>query len=163
MSVHQNIELVATGVDFVGDGVRSAAGILKDLIEGAEQSIWIAAYRFDPESADLLDHLEMKATQNIEVVIIVNSLKNQHRDIIRRVKDLGEKVKVIDYSQHRRFEHELMHAKVLVADSKRAFIGSSNFGVGGLRNNLEVNVLVEGKIAWELSSLLNKLANRCKI
>ena len=51
------------------------------------------------------------------------------------------------------------HAKLLIVDSKHAYIGSANFTSPGLTGNLEVGVLVHGTIAAQVNSFLKYLVD----
>lgn len=51
------------------------------------------------------------------------------------------------------------HAKAVVIDRKRALIGSANFTWGGMAINHEIGVLLKGKYAWDIASLIDRFAS----
>ena len=53
---------------------------------------------------------------------------------------------------------QTLHAKVIVADRKKAILGSANFSWGGMSSHYEIGVLVEGKDARTLSELVDEIA-----
>ncbi|HXG23887.1 MAG TPA: phospholipase D-like domain-containing protein [Chthonomonadales bacterium] len=54
----------------------------------------------------------------------------------------------------------LLHAKVIVIDRRQAIVGSANLTAGGLGKNHEIAVLVEGEVAWEIASLIDRMVGR---
>jgi len=50
-----------------------------------------------------------------------------------------------------------LHAKVIVFDRNRALVGSSNLSRRGLENNLELGIIVEGKIAAGLADVVERV------
>jgi len=53
---------------------------------------------------------------------------------------------------------QTLHAKVIVADRKKAILGSANFSWGGMSSHYEIGVLIEGKDARTLSELVDEIA-----
>jgi len=52
----------------------------------------------------------------------------------------------------------ILHAKLIIADGVRAYVGSANFTKSGLNHGLEAGVLVEGEIAsafWRWSKAIS--------
>ena len=55
-----------------------------------------------------------------------------------------------------------LHAKLIVADGKKAYVGSANFTSSGLDHGLEAGVLVEGKVATDFASWTKAIAVACE-
>jgi phosphatidylserine/phosphatidylglycerophosphate/cardiolipin synthase-like enzyme len=49
------------------------------------------------------------------------------------------------------------HAKFCISDAQKAYLGSANFTAPGLGGNLEMGVLVEGKLAAQISNFWTDL------
>lgn len=57
------------------------------------------------------------------------------------------------------FQKQMLHAKVVVVDRKKAVLGSANFSWGGMAAHYEIGVLLEGDEAWTLSKLVDDVAD----
>jgi phosphatidylserine/phosphatidylglycerophosphate/cardiolipin synthase-like enzyme len=57
-------------------------------------------------------------------------------------------------------ESSIMHAKVVVADQLRVLIGSANFTSGGMNNNFELGLRVDGPVATSIVRLVSSLLER---
>ena len=55
-------------------------------------------------------------------------------------------------------DNKSVHGKVIMADRNTAVVGSANFSWRGMATNYEVSVLLEGKEAWTLSKIVDRLA-----
>lgn len=49
----------------------------------------------------------------------------------------------------------MLHAKVVIADKKRAYVGSANFSQNGLSNSIEVGIAIAGRPALQLDRWFN--------
>jgi cardiolipin synthase len=133
--------------------------VMHELVASAEREIHLLAYVFTRAAAPLLTQVETALARGLRVTIVVNVIPGQNiemqaeLDVMRRAYAHTATIKCFapdDGSQ--------LHAKVLVADRERAVIGSANYSWGGLVANHEVGVLVEGRPAWELARMTDRLA-----
>ncbi|QBY55535.1 phospholipase D-like domain-containing protein [Cupriavidus oxalaticus] len=69
---------------------------------------------------------------------------------IKTLREAGAKVSVLAPEQHEGFT-PILHAKVVIGDGVKAYIGSANFTKSGLDHGLEAGVLVDGEIANQFS------------
>ena len=51
----------------------------------------------------------------------------------------------------------MVHAKVVIADKKRAYVGSANFSQNGLSNSIEVGIAIAGTPALQLAHWFNEI------
>lgn len=128
---------------------------IRDLIDSATRSIAIEVeFATDPE---LLAHLGARAKAGVDVAVLVSAQpmdKCTGEDIdaseIAALNQVGvEKVAVM--------RKLVLHAKTIVVDGGRAYVGSENLSANSLDNNREVGVLlsdraVVGKIAKTISN-----------
>jgi phosphatidylserine/phosphatidylglycerophosphate/cardiolipin synthase-like enzyme len=151
------IILLATGERLVGGGVRAFDPVIAGLLETAHREIQIAIYRIDASALPLLDLLEQAAARGVRILILVSALENQPVPVRERLESMSHwpQVRVVDF---RRAAGGLLHAKVVLVDRERVVIGSANLTWGGLVGNHEIGVLIEGAEAWEIGSLLDRLA-----
>jgi len=154
------VEIIATGKGFESPGVRSFETVIKELFQSAQIEVQVAIYLISPSAIDLVQFLGDRASRGIRVTIILNSLKETcssvRQILLNFSRTLGDLFRV--YSFKERFGTDL-HAKVVVVDRKKAIIGSSNFSWGGMVENHEMGVMVEGYPAWQIATLLDNLVD----
>jgi len=59
-------------------------------------------------------------------------------------------------------EKRQLHAKIIVADRKKAIVGSANLSWGGMYSNYEIGLLIEGEAAWKLAEIVDTLGIKLK-
>jgi phosphatidylserine/phosphatidylglycerophosphate/cardiolipin synthase-like enzyme len=77
-------------------------------------------------------------------------LKGEDGDLIR------ERLRVLKVSRST-FLNGLIHAKCIVVDCKRGYLGSANFSMSGLERNLELGVALSTEEAAALDALITYL------
>jgi cardiolipin synthase len=150
------VEILATGERFIGKGFRAIEPSIEELIKSAKNEIQIATFLFKDTARPVLDLLRAAAERGVKLTIAVNQLKEQPKEIVQRLGELGREyphVRIVDFVG----VGGILHAKVLVADRKVAIVGSANFTWHGFVTNHELAVLVRGQPAWDLASLLDRL------
>ena len=98
--------------------------------------------------------------REVLVVVILNKLEEQDEKIrskIRKMERQYRKFRVVDFTDLAGGD---MHAKVIVADRKKAIIGSANFSWPGMSHNYEMGVQLEGDYAWKLGNIIDGIENR---
>ena len=53
-------------------------------------------------------------------------------------------------------EKRTLHAKVILVDRDRAFVGSFNFTTNSLTNNREMGLFLDGKVVSEIQTVFEK-------
>jgi len=151
------ITLLATGERLVGKGVRAFNPVLEEVLRTAEREIQIAVYRMDTSAMHLLNILEEAVRRGIRILVVVNAVEDQPPEIRRKLQELKrwQGTRVVDFQSN---TGSLLHAKAVVVDRRRAILGSANLTWGGLVQNHEIGILVEGPEAWEIACLLDALA-----
>lgn len=151
-----DIQILATGSKFIGEGVRGTGQVIEELIRQAKNEIQIMAYLFT-ESGKIIPLLEKSLQKGIKVTIVINDLGKQDAEIKKKISILGKEfsnLKVVNFLKE---GGEQLHAKVVVVDRKKAVVGSANFSWSGLTRNYEVGVLLSGEAAWKLGKLVDDL------
>lgn len=153
------IEVLATGPQFVKSGTRGIEPVIEELITGASDEIQITAYVFTVKARHILELLEKAAEKGIKITMVVNNLEEQHGMIKTKLRELAGKyrhVKIVDFA--RSHDNQELHAKLVVVDRKKAVVGSANFSWSGMYGNCEIGLLVTGKHAWELAKVIDVIS-----
>lgn len=149
-------ELLFTGNGF-GTAGRAVGPVLHELIEGARQELHLLAYSLRASAPDLAPLLTAAALRGVSTTVIVDRFLDQPptvRDWLTTMAADHGHVRIVSFEE----PNASLHAKVLVADRKRAVVGSANFTWSGLVTNHEVAVLLEGEPARTLALAVDRLA-----
>lgn len=156
------IQILATGPDLAVRGIRRIEPVIEETIREARKELQILAYLFTPKALHILNLVEEAAERGVRITMVINNLKSQPQAIKSKLKSLTKKsqnVSVFDFTGSNK---EQLHAKIIVADRKRAIIGSANFTWGGMFSNYEIGVLIEDKSIWDLARVIDSLAQQSK-
>jgi len=152
-----DVQILATGPEFLKRGFRGTKPVIEKLIRDAKKEIKIFAYKLGPDM-DLWELIEEKLKQEkpVNVTIILNlpeqtpGVQDKLYNLEKKFGKKGGRFRLIDFEK---LEGALLHAKVLVVDREKVVIGSANFSWGGMVNHYELGVLIEGPSAWEIANL----------
>jgi cardiolipin synthase len=153
------VQILATGPELVREGARAIEPVIEELMLHAKTEIHMVAYVFTPQASRFLTLLKETAERGIRLTIVVNHMEGQDRTVRDRLMSLAgtfAHAKVTSFSKN----GVQLHAKAVVADRKRAVVGSANFSWGGMATNYELGVLLEGDAAWHMARLIDLLASR---
>jgi phosphatidylserine/phosphatidylglycerophosphate/cardiolipin synthase-like enzyme len=154
-----HIEILATGPELIASGVRGTDPVVEELIRKAKSEIQMIAYRFTERASHILDILEEALERGVKVVLIVNHFESQDETIRARLLELSRKfdhAEIVDFRDPRGAP---LHAKLLLADRKRAVVGSANLSWGGMFSNYEIGLLMEGEGVWKLAQVFDLLSS----
>ena len=154
------IQLVATGRGLIGRGIRSFHSVMEEILLDAEEEIVIAAYTISGNLKDLLVLLEDAAAKGVRISIILNKIESQPQNVVKLLEKLSTEyphMRIYD------FQHEIedLHMKVIIADRRRAIIGSANLTWKGMVENLELGVFIEGGLAENVSRIIDEIRVFC--
>ncbi len=137
----ENLELCWTGPR--GNlRIRRTEQAITELLTTSDEKIEFLGYYITPYAERLISLIEKKLKEGIEVMMIVNEAKEKE-DLIDWSRDLKNEPTI--YSWIGQEEGSTLHAKCVVSDDERAFIGSSNFTYHGMRKNLELGLVIKDK------------------
>lgn len=80
---------------------------------------------------------------------------------VKILHEAGAQVRILAPKQHDGLT-PILHAKLIIADCVKAYVGSANFTKSGLDHGLEAGVLVEGQIANAFSVWGNAIEATCE-
>jgi cardiolipin synthase len=143
---------------------RDLDHFLRELVASATSSLLIAAPYLSPAGMTALQPSIATAAQpGAWVRLITGNMEDADGWNRRAIRSLlnGEEGEII----RRRFRvltarsetPVLLHAKVVIADGTRAYLGSANISLGALERNLELGVALEAAQAETLERLFSFL------
>lgn len=153
--MHRSVHLIGTGLPVVGKHARSVQAVLEDLISGARREVMIAAYTMSGNLGDFFNLLRAAVTRGVSLRIVVNRFDSQPDSVQNFLLDLSRKFQHVET-----FSYEgdgELHMKVVVADRRRAIVGSANLTWKGLTENLELCTFVEGRLARMVAEILDEV------
>jgi phosphatidylserine/phosphatidylglycerophosphate/cardiolipin synthase-like enzyme len=153
--MYANIIPVATGEKWIGSGVRSSYSVVMELIGGAREQLVLTAYVLT--NMDVVNNIIQVLDRGVRVTIYLydNSEENTIDEAVRQIIEVQ---KEYSYLKVKIVRTKVLHAKVIVADSRKVLVGSANFTHYGLKRNYELGFLVEdAEIAGRILSLIGKV------
>jgi HKD family nuclease len=130
------------------------------LITDSRQEIILASPFFEEEGVNMLaTTLQYAIRRGVKVKIITRRTSENTTIIKKLISSIDgssrENLFIYEYKEKLDGESFTFHAKVLVADRSKAYLGSANFTQYGFERNIELGVLLKGKQVKPLYSLLN--------
>lgn len=148
------IQILSSGDIFVEKGVISIESKLLETLEKTERELYIVMYTISGNPENFWNKLEILLRRNVQVSIVIEG-SIQHsaktKDILNRLQ------KYKNFNLYFYTKENPLHAKLVVSDGKRAVVGSANISSGGLVQNHEIAVYLEGEEVWTLKKLAEKL------
>jgi phosphatidylserine/phosphatidylglycerophosphate/cardiolipin synthase-like enzyme len=166
-------ELVVTGPDFGGVPSRDTRVIVREMFESARRSVLIVGYAFyrsDQIFQPLADR--MVSNPGLTVRIVVNVHPKRGRSPEQTVRKFGEDFLRTNWPFDPRpeiyyFPGSLedqgsglasVHAKLIVVDTKRVYLGSANFTTAAFERNIEAGIrLSSAAMGHELTNHFDQL------
>jgi len=105
-----------------------------------------------------VDHLAQATSRGTHVTVLTrdvadngDNFEHVHR-IYETVADTGNigNLSMFEYDS----EHGNLHAKALIADGEKAYVGSANFTNYSLKNAIEIGLIVRGPVVEELTEFI---------
>lgn len=149
--------IVVTGPELLARGHRGVEPLVQELVETARREIQLVAYLLTPSASRLLDRLAGAAERGVRVEVIVNRLENQDWEVRQWLREACSRLKAIRVFDFSNSDRRELHAKICIADRRRAVVGSANFSWGGLVSNYEIGVELEGQAVWDLAKVVDEL------
>ena len=152
------VSLLLSPSDFAGlhGRCRTTRADIEELIVEAAKSILVTAYTFDDPRISTL--LATRAEEGVRVEVYLDKdqfLNDKYSRVARqsvhdRLIDAGARVHLLDTQPDATF-----HVKALIADNRKAVIGSANITTRGLDRNTEIGLLLEGPTVAHLATAVN--------
>lgn len=138
---------------------------LEELVMDADDSLVMVTPFFTEFGIEkFVTRLARRAADGVTVDVITRDTdEGDAAEAVRQLemaaKDIGrgapEKISVYDYGT----ATERLHAKALVADGERAYIGSANLTSYSLQEAIEIGVIVAGPVVAEINTFLVEVCN----
>lgn len=142
----------------MGTGVGSIVTALEEMLTGAVREIHVLAFAVSDGAERLFDLLADRLHDGVRITMIVQRLNHQHHNAPEHLKRLAtlypNSFLLYDFTPE---EQEALHAKCVVVDRKKAFLGSANLSFNGLIRNHELGVIIEGATANDLVVIIERL------
>ena len=139
-------------------------------IDKAQQEIWLISAYLIP-TPELEEALQRAEDRGVQVRILTNSISsNNHltahsayRKHLRRLVEMGVEVHEVRadakdrdvYIESPVEDKSLcLHAKILIFDRSRVFVGSANLDPRSLRINTEMGLLIESPVAFGICAAI---------
>jgi hypothetical protein len=139
---------------------------LLDIIAGTERWVALASPFWDVETVNEFSEVLIR---RLEAGVYVHILSRFKRDRTNKgdpqlIAKLGryERCKLYAWYQPSRVDRlkeQSFHFKAVVSDDNRAYLGTANMTIGGLRSRMELGVLLEGHLAWKLAQIVKVTLN----
>ncbi|WP_457628137.1 phospholipase D-like domain-containing protein [Persephonella sp.] len=148
------ILILSSGDILVEEGVISIESKLLEMLENTENDLYILMYTVSSKPNNFWMKLEELLQKKIKIFFVLES-SLEHND---KVMEILDKLKRYDnFHLYFYYGDYPLHAKLIVSDGKRAILGSANISGGGLNQNHEIAVYIEGGKAWILKKLAKRL------
>lgn len=140
--------------------LRQTAGVLLDLIDRAQVEIRLAAPFVDRNAVDFLtESLIGAGCRSVAVAVITSAGQGVHFvGLAQRwtsEPDVRGRLRISEVQTHLSLLGS--HAKVIVVDSMRGYVGSANLTAAGLGRHVEIGVELAGFQVAELTRVLAAL------
>lgn len=148
------IQILSSGDIFVEEGVISIESKLLEMLDNTKHDLYIVMYTVSGKPQNFWNKLENLLKKGIQVnFIIEGSIQHQRKTI----NILSNMQKYENFNLYFYSDENPLHAKLIVSDGEKAILGSANISGGGLVQNHEIAVYIEGEKAWTLKKLAEKL------
>lgn len=142
------------------DQFEEIFSMIHKLITDSREEIIIVSPFFEEGGVNMLATTLQYATRRGVKVKIITRRTSDNTTIIKKLissidGSSRENLFIYEYKDKQERESFTFHAKVLVADKSKAYLGSANFTQYGFERNIELGVLLKGKQVKPLYSLLN--------
>ncbi|UOQ44063.1 phospholipase D-like domain-containing protein [Halobacillus salinarum] len=147
------VEIVGTYPSDLDVNLRQTVSVVRQLILEAEKSILITGYSISEFINEIIELLINRSRQGVKVQFFIDKGINARAFFNRDINSTNFKI----YQYRRNENFSSLHAKVIMADNKRAFVSSSNLSYNGIVNNIEIGTLISGEKVNSIAELFEKL------
>ncbi len=152
-----DIEILVTGLKIMKGGIRGTEPVVEEIIKNANNEIQLVAYLFTPSATHILELIKKAAERGVNIIFVINDIESQNEIIRNELKEIANKYSHFKLYNFKDPQNKPLHAKIVIADRKKALVGSANFSWSGMYANYEIGVLINGKSAWKLAQVVDSL------
>lgn len=144
-------------------GTEHTAEAFKSLVGRARERIVVLTPFLDERGAEWVRQLLEPVSRRIRILLVLRSLDERGAwdyprgyDTIRDWLN-AQGIRVLNYSlrRHGAPQRETFHAKVILADSEVAYVGSANITGNSREDSMEMGVVVKSRAATEISYVID--------
>jgi phosphatidylserine/phosphatidylglycerophosphate/cardiolipin synthase-like enzyme len=159
-------EVLVTGSKFLGvPGVKGTSSMMEKLMSEDLDELQILSYDITTHAKEFLNLLKNAIKSGVKTTMVYNVPSEEQMRQKSRSNAIDELKQM-----HLEFgnfifvpfpvDGKILHAKVVIANRKKAYVGSSNFTWGGMSKNYEVGMVVGEHDSYILSKLVDSLLPR---
>jgi hypothetical protein len=153
-------DLIWTGPIQFPIPARSTMAVMKEMIDGASNSVTIVGYRIEEYAEPLIRALHHASScRNVKIRLVLDKAVRQTSIFSRIWKEhsLPE-----FYSRKANVKDPMasIHAKLIIVDSSDMLLTSANLTYHGLSSNLEIGIRVRGKTADRAERLISSMIQK---
>lgn len=158
-------ELVWSGEEAGGQGVRSTSPVVREMLDHARRSVLIVSYSVwlgDGPALDVVEHLAKLSSHGVDVTFILDRRYQDGWSVaqLHEKWPAGRRRPEIWSWQHLDDHIAKLHAKVIVVDRDDVLITSANLTGHGLEKNLELGLRVLGQPAADTADHFDRLLHK---
>jgi phosphatidylserine/phosphatidylglycerophosphate/cardiolipin synthase-like enzyme len=136
-------------------------GQLLDMTSNASERVSVVVPFFSDGGVDTIAESLAAATgREVDVEMLTRDITMGNEQNHRYIQSIRDRIQMIGDPSHlsifefnrEQFPDSRLHAKMLVADSSRAYVGSANMTESSLRSSLESGVFIAGRAASEIAA-----------
>jgi phosphatidylserine/phosphatidylglycerophosphate/cardiolipin synthase-like enzyme len=155
-------ELVWTGDETGGIGVRTTMAVFSEMLNTAEKSVLIVAYSVWVGSGPgnlLIQKLAGLSSKGVDVTFVVDQRYQDGRNLLelRRAWPVKRRPPTVYSWKDEDDVIAKLHAKVVIVDNKDLLVTSANLTGHGLEGNLEFGLRVRGRTAAQAGDHFDRL------
>ena len=154
-----HVRIVVSGSGWIGGGSGSIETALHQLFASAHDEVMIVAYSISGSITIFFQQISSLLQRGVRVTILINRYSDQHSSAKQEIQQFlnihSHIFRVFSFVPSD--SNADLHAKILVVDRQYALIGSANLSLRGLKDNHEMDVLVEGRTAVEIARKVDQL------
>lgn len=137
----ERADLVLTAPDSFRVKTLRTKETMCNLIEDTEKSLTITGYSVSDYFADMLDVIIRKSQQGV----YVNDMEKQKVALERLMAYKSRFLQVYEYQKQEDDKMAALHAKMLVADTRKSLVSSANLSYHGMQGNIEMGFIIESQ------------------
>lgn len=149
---------------YAGDsrpGLRTTAGVSKEIVEGSRDTLLVVGYSIGGDRSDrplasqTMAAIAAAAERGVEMTVVLH--REANRDAFLRWWRAGVRVPAVFTWPVSDDEKAAVHAKLLIADRRDGLITSANLTFHGFEKNLEMGLRVTGSACAEIHDRIHQL------
>lgn len=151
-----NVKVIASGTEFVGNGIRSIEGVMHDIVSKSRNEIWFVTFNLGIASDPIIELFNKCLERGVTINLVANHFDDQPKKIIKKLMNLVNRYSYFNIYDFNR-EGAILHAKIVVVDGSKAIVGSANLSYNAMVKNHEMALLVDGNVVTDIVISLKRL------